>query len=290
MKTNRIAALLATLLLLTAPIAKAVDVDAGDYTAAPAGTTVGLVYYQHATRDELHASGNRVGINPKLTSDIGIARGVYFMDIGGYIVDPQFLIPFGKLDAKRDISALGSNSGIGDIILAATVWFNKPGEKENFGITPFVWLPTGQYDRNDSLSLGENRWKAALQAGWIKPLTDKVTMDLVGDVTVYGKNTEFGPSSATLKQDPSYQLQAMWRYHLSATSDLRFGLSHVWGGETTVNGVAQNDRDATSKFWIGGSTFVGPKTQLLVTYGRDMGVRDGFKENNRINLRLLQVF
>ena len=32
-------------------------------------------------------------------------------------------------------------------------------DKEHFGITPFVWLPTGQYSRNDPLSLGENRWR-----------------------------------------------------------------------------------------------------------------------------------
>jgi hypothetical protein len=97
-------------------------------------------------------------------------------------------------------------------------------------------------------------------------------------------------SSATLKQKAQFQFQGLLRYHLSDTSDLRLGLSHLTGGETRVNGVAQNDRQSTTKVSFGGAVFVAPKTQLLATVGRDLHVRQGFKENARINLRLLQVF
>jgi len=47
---------------------------------------------------------------------------------------------------------------------------------------------------------------------------------------------------------------------------------------------------STTKVSFGGAVFVAPKTQLLATVGRDLHVRQGFKENARINLRLLQVF
>ncbi|HQT72086.1 MAG TPA: transporter [Thiobacillus sp.] len=278
-----------TATLLAFP-AHAIDVDAGDYTALPAGTSLGLVYYQHATRDKLYAGGNQVAINPKLTSDIGIVRGVHFMEIGGYIVDPQFLLPFGKLSAKNDIAALGSNSGVGDLQLAATVWLTKPGDKTHFGITPFISAPTGQYDRNDPLSLGENRWKYALQAGFITPLADKVMLDLAADVQIHGKNKDFGASSATMEQKPLFQAQAFLRYQLSATTDLRTGVSHTTGGQTTLNGVRQDDRIATTKFQVGVAHFLSAKTQVLATYGRDTSVRQGFKEDGRINLRLLQIF
>jgi len=280
----------AAALILVPTVAKAVDVDAGDYTALPAGTNLGLAYYQHATRDRLYSQGNRLPINPGLDSDVGILRGVHFMELGGYVIDPQFLLPLGRLKGQDDTSSLGSASGVGDLILASTLWFNKAGEKENIGITPFLYLPTGKYDKNSALNLGENRWKFAFQGGWIKPLSDSVTMDLVADVTFYGKNKDFGPTSLTMKQKPMMQFQAMWRYHLSAASDLRFGLSQLTGGETQVEGVNQDDRTSSSKFWLGGSTFVGAKTQLLATYGRDISVRNGFKEDNRINLRLLQIF
>lgn len=273
--------------------AQAVDVDAGDYTALPAGTNLGLVYYQHASRDKLYAGGDRVPVNVRLDSDIGILRGVHYMDIGGYIVDPQFLLPFGRLKAKDELPAIlgeGKGSGVADLILAATVWFNKPNEKTHFGITPFLFVPTGQYDRNDPLSLGEHRWKFALQAGYITPLSESVTLDVVGDFTLFGKNNDFGPASQTLKQKVQYQVQSFLRYNFSQATDVRFGLSYVTGGKTEVDGVDQDNRLSTSKFQFGGSHFIGPKTQLLATYGRDISVRNGFKENNRFNLRVLQIF
>lgn len=281
--------LIATAVMATG--AQAVDVDAGDYTALPAGTNLGLVYYQHAERNKAYSGGTRVPIKPGLNSDVGILRGVHFMDIGGYIVDPQFLLPFGKLKGKDDLSALGSGNGTGDLILAATAWLvNDPKAKTYFGITPFLFLPTGSYDRNKALNLGENRWKFALQGGYITSLSDSVSLDLIGDVTVFGKNDDVGPTSKTLKQKAQFQGQAYLRYHLSPAFDLRAGLSHTRGGETSVDGVGQNDRSATSKFSLGGAYFVGPKTQILATYGRDLDVHQGLKESGRINLRLLQIF
>lgn len=284
----RAIALAATAVVTTG--AQAVDVDAGDYTALPAGTNLGLVYFQHAERNKLYSDGNQVPISPKLNSDVGILRGVHYMDIGGLIVDPQFLLPFGRLDAKRDIAALGSNTGIADLILAATVWFNKPTEKTHFGITPFLFLPTGQYDRDDPLSLGENRWKFALQAGYITPLSDKVTLDLVGDFMIFGKNSDFGPLGQDLKQKVQYQLQSFLRYNLSPATDLRMGLSHVAGGETEIDGVDQDNSQSLTKVQFGAAHFIGPTTQLLATYGRDISVRNGFKESGRLNLRFLQIF
>jgi hypothetical protein len=275
---------------LLAGQAMAIDVDAGDYTALPPGTNIGLIYFQHATRDALYADGDKVAINPKLTSDIGVLRGIHYTEIGGYIVDPQFLLPFGTLEGDDDISSLGSNSGVADLILAATVWLNKADSKTHFGITPFLYVPIGQYDRNDPLSLGENRWKFALQVGYITPLSEKVTLDLIGDVTFHGENSEFGPSSVTMKQDPRFQLQGFLRYHLSPATDLRFCLAYSGGGETEVQGVSQDDRISTSKFNLGVAHFVGAKTQLLATYGSDISVDNGFKENSRVNLRLLQIF
>ncbi|OWW22390.1 transporter [Noviherbaspirillum denitrificans] len=282
------AALLAA--LASAPAA-AIDVDAGDYTALPAGTNLALVYYQHAERDKLYSKGSKVPLNAGLDSDVGILRGVHFMDIGGYIVDPQFLLPFGKLKAKDGTSFLGDTGGTGDLLLAATVWLvNRKETNTYFGITPFLSLPTGQYDRSKALNLGENRTKFTLQAGYITSLTKSLSLDLVGDFTVYGRNREFGAAGATLEQKTSYQAQAHLRYHVNPAFDLRAGVSKAITGETSVNGVDQGDRGSTTKFNVGASYFVRPTTQVLATYGRDASVREGFKENNRLNLRLLQVF
>lgn len=269
----------------------ALDVDAGDYTALPAGTNLGLIYMQHASRDALYSNGNKLPGKNTLDSEIGILRGVHFTDIGGFIVDPQFLLPFGRLKAKDSLSGLGQDSGVGDLMLAATVWLvNKPESGTYFGITPFLSLPTGSYDKNQPLNLGENRWKLTLQGGLITGLSDKLLLDVIADVTVFGNNSEYGPSSATLKQKNQYQLQTYLRYNLTPGWDVRVGASHAFGGETEVNGVNSNDKLRTTKFTLGSGYFVTPSVQLLANYGRDVSVGNGFREENRLNLRLLKVF
>lgn len=285
------AAALATLSL--APTVHALDVDPGDYTALPAGTNLAIVYYQHATRDKLYSQGNKVPINPGLDSDVGLLRMVHFMEAGGYIIDPQFILPFGRLKAKDDIAALGKGSGIGDLLVGGTIWFNQPGAKTHFGITPFISLPTGEYDRNKALNLGENRWKFILNAGYITEIAPGWNWDVIGDVTIFGKNDDVndGLGGVTdLKQKPTYQFQTYLRYNLSPALDLRGGLSHLFGGETKVGGVNQDNRLATTKFNFGAAYFVAPTTQLLATWGRDLKVKEGFKVNSEIHLRLLQIF
>ncbi|WP_244109490.1 hypothetical protein [Burkholderia anthina] len=41
---------------------------------------------------------------------------------------------------------------------------------------------------------------------------------------------------------------------------------------------------------MGAAWFFNPSTQILATWGRDLSVENGFKETNRINLRLLKAF
>ena len=173
----------------------------------------------------------------------------------------------------------------------ATVWLvNQPKTNTYFGITPFLYVPTGNYDKDDSLNIGENRWKFALQAGYITGLTDKLALDLAGDVTLYGKNDKYGSSEATLKQDASVQLQGFLRYQLLQNWDLRGGLSYTFGGETKIDGVSQDDRTKTLKMQVGTAWFLLPTLQLMANYGRDLDVENGFKEANRVNLRVLTVF
>lgn len=276
--------------LATTP-ALAIDIDAGDYAALPAGTNLGLVYYQYAQRNALYSRDKRVPVDAGLDSQVGILRGVHYLRIGGYTVDPQFLLPFGQLKASNGTSALGEASGVGDLILAATVWLvNQPEANTYFGITPFLTLPSGQFDRNKALNLGEKRSKLTLQAGYITGLSPSLTLDLAADVTLYGRNNDFGPGGQTLKQDPSYQAQLHLRYHVNPALDLRAGISKTVTGESTVNGLERDDRGSTTKLYVGAAYFLRPSTQLLASLGRDVSVREGFEENRRLNLRLLQVF
>lgn len=295
LRTSSALAALATfgLAALTSQSAHAIDIDAGDYTALPEGTNVVALYGQHAQRNSLYARGDQVNGNFGLDSNIGVLRIIHFTKIAGYIVDPQILLPFGELKAKGDVApVLGKGSGVADAIFAATVWtINDPAKRRYLGITPFVYAPIGNYDRNKALNLGENRWKYALQVGYIHGISEKFTVDLAADVTAYGKNNRANTAGQTLEQNQSYQLQAFLRYDLRPGIDLRAGLSRGYSGSTKLDGVSQtNTGNRVDKFQLGTAAFITPTTQVMALWGKDLSVSNGFKENSRINVRLLQLF
>lgn len=279
-------------LALSSASVSALDIDAGDYVPAPAGTNLALLYLQFASSDKLYADGNAVPGDNELETQIGIFRAVHFMELWGMTVDPQILIPFGDIEAKGDLAGpLGDTSGIGDPILAATFWVQEDHDSGQFtGITPYLIAPLGSYENDRPLNLGENRWQFILQAAHVRPLADNISLDLSGDVALYGENDELGAQNQSLKQDPSFQAQGFLRYHLSATSDLRLGISHSFGGETEIDGVNQDDRISRTKFNVGGSFFIGNSFQVLALWGQDIENENGFKESSRVNVRLLKVF
>ncbi|PVZ55318.1 transporter [Pseudomonas sp. B1(2018)] len=272
--------------------AQAVDVDAGEYAAAlPAGSNIGLLYLQHAQRRSLYSDGHKVAVKAGLDSDIGILRVANYQQLGDYTVNSQFLLPFGRLEGTRDNDSLGQTSGVGDLILASTLWLvNDPAKNRYWGIAPYLYVPTGNYDRNDALNLGENRWKMILQTGYVTGLTENFSLDLTADVTLFGKNDDFSSQGLTLRQKPQWQAQTYLRYAVTPKLSVHVGASQLWGGETRLDGQDQNDEPNTSKFRVGGSYWLTPAFQALVNYGQDVSVDNGFKEKQRVNLRLLWVF
>lgn len=267
----------------------AVDVDAGDYDYVPSGVNLGIVYYQHAQRDALYAGSQKTAGHTELNSDIGIARYVRYMDVAGLHIAPQILVPFGRLDAAKDIAALGSNSGIGDIILANTFFvYHQPETSTTLGITPYLYLPTGKYDQNEALNLGENRYKLTLQGAYTTKITPQLAWDAIADVTFYGKNDDIA-GGGELEQEMGYQIQTNMRYQLTEQIDLRAGLSYADFGKTELNGVKTHSH-IQSKFWLGTAIKPTATTQLIASYGQDIDVENGFKENHRLNLRFLKVF
>ena len=150
-------------LLATAANAAQVATDAGDYSPLPAGVDLGILYYQHTTHEKFYSSGNEIsdlaGIE-ELKTDIGLLRWVHYIDVGGYIVDPQIIIPFGEVSLKTTGGTTRS-SGVGDPIVGGTLWlYNNTESKQAFGITALASLPFGEYDPDKGpVNIGENRWK-----------------------------------------------------------------------------------------------------------------------------------
>lgn len=270
-------------------------VDADDYPAGalPEGTNLALVYYQHVDRDQINADGRKVA-DGNLISDVAILRYAHFVKIGPFIADPQFLLPIGRLRGSGAQNGLGSSgTQVGDIILAATVWlYNDPKAGRFFGITPFVFAPIGNYDRNQSLNLGENRWKFTGQAAYVTPIiTKKLVAQISADATFYATNNDSGAASQRLTQKPLFQLQEWLMYRINGTFDVRLGSAQLWGGRQELDGLRlSNSRTETISLKAGVGWNFAKSWNLLTIYGRDGKTENGFRERNRINLRLLKAF
>lgn len=266
--------------------------DAGDYTRLPAGTNLALIYIQHTSGSEMYAGGDEILSNADLDASVGILRGARFMEMGNLTVAPQFLLPFGKLDTGGDIAALESTNGVGDLLIGPTIHLMQdPERKKAFAFTPWLYLPTGSYDADNAINaLGENRFKFALQFGYITPLSEKWILDLVGDVTFFGENDEFSPARLNLEQDPLFELQSHIRYTLTAKTTLSAMISHSWGGETEIEGVEQGNEQSRTKALFTLGHFLEPTIQILGSLGRDLSVDEGIAEDYRFNFRLLKLF
>lgn len=288
-----VAAFLTSTALLTAmpKPAAALDVDAGDYEAAPPGTNLAILYGFFGWRDRFDTSSGDEIENSNLNSQVGILRLVRYFDIG-ITIDPQIFIIYGSLNnAKLGGDSLSSSTGLGDIIVASTFWFvNQPEEKRWFGITPFVFFPTGTYRDGQAVNLGENRYKGVLQAGYVEHFGDWI-VDLIADTTFYGDNDDAGPNGDdTLEQNNSYQAQAWLRYKVTPALAVGGGWSGTWGGKVKVDGdntgvsTEVQQLRAIAQFWAR------EDLELQAIARTDVWSEGGFRETFGLQLKMMWVF
>ncbi|MBM3113763.1 transporter [Pseudomonas arcuscaelestis] len=274
----------------------AVDVNAGDYTALPAGTNVAAWYQQFSRADRFNGDGAPDAKHAtSLRSNISILRLIHFTEIGGITVDPQILLPFGHVyNVKVSGQSLGSNSGMADPIIGATFWLvNQPEAGSSgryFGITPLIYLPWGQYDRDEGINLGENRWKADLQLGWVEPLWGRWSMEWYADAVFHGPNDDAGSGRQTLRQDTTYQLQTNLRYDVNPAQRLALGFSATDGGKQHLSGDYTGQKTEVQQVRLEFQQMLGNSVQLSTQFTHDTRVVGGFREDTGVNLRALLLF
>jgi hypothetical protein len=165
------------------------------------------------------------------------------------------LLPMGRISG--DVTVAGrtfsqSASGFGDPMLefAITV-IGPPAQKAipdvlryepgfSLKLLADLALPIGEYDNDQSLNIGQNRWYGRLGLPIVSQLGPwvpgrRTTLELLPAVWLFGNNTDY--LGQTLETDPMFQLDA----HLTRdlTEHLWGSLDVAWfsGGQATINGV-----------------------------------------------------
>lgn len=279
-------------LLGWASTSQALEITAADYEPLPPGMGALLLYFQHSESSDFYRNGNKVSDDFRLKTDVALLRYIQSVPLSPTAsIEPQFILPYGRLKAGGDARALDQTTGTGDLILGAPIkWTLDTANKDVFSLGPYLYLPTGSYDKNDALNLGENRWRLLLQAAYIHHFNAQWALDTAADVSWFSHNTDAGPTGATLKQKPRYEYQAYLRYNLSPQTHFAFGGGYIDGGKTRIDDVDQDDALGTRYVRFSATHFVTPTVQVQAVLGKDLEVEQGFKEKARLNLRLAKLF
>ena len=166
------------------------------------------------------------------------------------------LLPMGRVSG--DVTAAGrtfsqSANGFGDPMLEFTINVLGPPAQKNIpdslryepgfsvDLLADVALPIGEYDSDQPLNLGQNRWYGRVGAPIVWQLGDwvpgrRTTLEFLPAVWFFGTNDDY--VGQTLKTDPLFQLDA----HLTRdfTEHLWGSLDGAWyyGGQASIDGVS----------------------------------------------------
>jgi hypothetical protein len=187
---------------------------------------------------------------------VGYARSFSLFDRAAM---GAILLPMGRVSGE--LTVLGntvrqSASGYGDPTLEFTLnLIGPPAQKTladalryepgfSLDLLADLALPIGEYNSDQALNLGQNRWYGRLGAPIVWQLGSwvpgqRTTLELLPAVWMFGNNNDY--LGQTLKTDPLFQIDA----HLTRDFTDRFwgAIDGTWynGGRASVNGV-QGDK------------------------------------------------
>lgn len=299
--------LLAFFVVIHSTSVHALDGSPRDYQMFPVGHSIYAQYLQFVDLDGVYVDGvEQTDLNAKADLTVGISRYIFNIMpldhmVKGLTVDPQIFVPYGGLDPKGGLSGLDNSNGMGDALFLAAFKYPINKEKRHFiGFTPYLEIPTGDYEKNRLANLGNNRYSTTLQVGWTREFFHKnVTLGLTADVQFFGTNSNYRSGGAlaanlpdqSLKQEELYQYQAHLSYDVTPKLAMTATYSTQHGGEELINGVKRaNSSKDKDKYRVGFQYFIKPNLQLEMQYGKDLKVDNGFKEKSRVNMRLAYIF
>ncbi len=244
--------------LLAATAARAQQLEPRAYSPSPVGANFAGFVYSNSSGD--------VVFDPSLPFTDVSARvngmaGFYVRTFGlfGRSASITALVPYawGRVEGNvGETYRRADRSGLGDV--AARFAVNLLGgpaltPKEfaarkpatTLGFSLIVSAPTGQYDGTKLINIGTNRWALKPELGLSCPV-GKWFLELYGGAWFFTTNDDFFGGQVR-KQDPLTVLQGHVVYQFRPRLWLALDTTWYGGGSTTVNGVANSDRQDTTR-------------------------------------------
>jgi len=266
--------------------ASAQELEPRAYSPNPVGITFAGVAYSHSDGDiafdpssllqDVHASldagaiafGRTFGLFNRSAS-FGIAVPYVTGDVSGSV---------GTM--SREVT----RSGLGDTRLRLAVnLFGVPAmtlqefaRREvgpSLGASLVVSTPTGQYDSDRLINIGNHRWAFKPELGFSYPV-GKWLFDTYAGVWLFTDNDEYFQGTRK-SQDPLRTFQAHVSYTMRRNFWLAADATYYAGGSTEVDGVAQPNRQSNTRAGLTMSIPLTQQQSLKVTWSEGTTVRAG---------------
>lgn len=285
----------AVIILFLPVTANAIEVNAREYHQLPDNTLAILQYLDYDTSNTLNVDGSEVAGDNKLDAWVALFRLAYIVPLDfiseNFTVDPQFIMPF----ASVDVRGVNDTVAQGDLLLFAAHKYALNREKRHFiGWSPFLSVPTGDYNKNNAVNVGNNRWAITNQFAWsrnVSFISEKLTFDVDYDITFFGNNNDFGAASQTLEQDPLHHLQTYLVYDVTPSFSITTSYQYLNGGALKVDGVDVANSNTDTHRWRAGFQWGFASNQhLIVQYGQDFETENGFEINDHVRIRYAYLF
>ena len=262
------------------------EVIPGDYEAPAIGINLATLYLAERKMTGPYIGGHKL-TDETVTSLITAVKLTATVNIGGYTVCPMIALPYSETKSNGDtMSAIigDKSSGFADVVVGATGWLINDKEKNQYlAATVLLFAPTGEYNPQQLLNIGENRYKSTLNIGYIQKLSEDFRIELSPELALYGDNSN--SLGRKIEQNPSYALSTTVRYNQTPQLTLFGGFQQNYGGETIVDGVAQNDDTRMQKATAGMYYYTLGGTQILLRYAKEFGIQDGMRITDDFLLR-----
>ena len=305
MRKKRLMAVLVFGLSLLAPQAEAQGDGPRAQLLSPVGVNLFAPTYLDLSSN-FNFAQNILIKDADITSRVGVATYIRFFSIGDCFaqvwVNPIWGSVGGEVDVDGRVVHIPSVSGFADPYLAARIGLIgapalEPSDfvkhKQTFQMHALagVYVPVGDYDSDRPLNLGTNRWAIRLGLPMVLPFGKPGGMtylEIVPSAIFYTSNSDpFGADRRT--QDPLFIVESHLSHDFTAKLWGSVDLRYQTGGETTTDGVADDNRIGQ----LGGGLSLGwwfnRSLGLQASYGKIL-VKNDDSHGSMVRLRLTWVF
>jgi hypothetical protein len=273
------------------------------YWPAPVGTRVATVGYSHNSGDIVPDRSLLItGVDSTFNSmHIGYR---HTMNLWNRTANLTVEVPYtnGSTVGSRDGEPIQEQeySGLGD--LAATLSVNILGApamtRQEFremrrnlpnilGASLKVVAPTGQYDSDQLINVGANRWAMKAEVGYITALHPKWLFEMSLGAWVFENNDDL--QGETKEQNPVVVVQGHLIHRFRPGFWASFDVNYYEGGRSTIDGRQLNNVQRDSKI---GATLVFPFALIhAIKLGYSNGsITDSNKEFNILQISYQRLF